>query len=173
MPDHRKKLVSYQISCGVASGFIQRYILANPDNTWQQLKEQLSVRFSHVTDRQMALSLLRSVKQRTGKTIQVFAEHILSLAEMAYLNQGGDAVGHQLIDIFVDRIINDSLEMKILRDQPHTLQGVLKLPLLNKTLGLGCKCHTVMHSLVVLSPWKLSPPEVKSLDVKISIGTVE
>ena len=80
MPDHRKNLVTYQTSNCAISGFIQRYIQANPDNTWQQLKEQLSVRFSDVTDRQMALSLLRSVKQKTDETIQVFAEPILSLA---------------------------------------------------------------------------------------------
>ena len=88
MPDHRKKLVAYQTSSGAVSGFIQRNIQANPDNTWQQLKEQLLVRFSDVTDRQMALSLLRSVKQNAGQTIQVFAERISSLAKMAYLNQG-------------------------------------------------------------------------------------
>ena len=74
MQDHRKKFVAYQTSSGVVSGFIQRCIQANPDNTWAQLKEQLSVHFSDVTDRQMALSLLRSVKQKTCKTIQVFAE---------------------------------------------------------------------------------------------------
>ena len=117
----------WHIKHQVVSGFILRYIQANPDNTWQQLKEQLSVRFSDVTDRQMALSLLRSVKQKTGKTIQVFAECILSLAEMAYLNQGGDAVECQLIDIFVDGITNDSLKMKILRDQQHTLQGAIAI----------------------------------------------
>ena len=88
MPDHRKRYIAYQTSGGAVSGFIQRYIHANPDNTWQQLKDQLSVRFSDVTDRQMALSLLRPVRQKTGETIQVFAERILSLAEMAYLNQG-------------------------------------------------------------------------------------
>ena len=82
--------MAYQTLSGAVSGFIQRYIQANPDNTWQQLKEQLSVRFSDVTDRQMALSLLRSVRQKAGETIQVFAERILSLAEMAYLIQGGE-----------------------------------------------------------------------------------
>ena len=127
MPDHRKKLVVYQTSSGAVSGFIQRYIQANTDNTWQQLKEQLSVRFSDVTDRKMALSLLRPVKEKTGESIQVFAERILSLAEMAYLNQGGDAVKRQLIDIFVDGITNDSLKMKILRDQLHTLQGAIAI----------------------------------------------
>ena len=62
------------------------------------------------------MSLLRSVKQKAGETIQVFAERILSLAEMAYLNQGGDTVECQLTDIFVDGITNDLLKMKTLRD---------------------------------------------------------
>ena len=60
--------------------------LAN--NTWEQLKEQLAVRFSDVTDRQMALSLLRAVRQKPGENIQLFAERILSLAEDACHNQG-------------------------------------------------------------------------------------
>ena len=45
-----------------------------------------------MTDAQMALSLLRSVKQKVGENIQVYAERILSLAEDAYHNQGGDIV---------------------------------------------------------------------------------
>lgn len=124
-PDERKKLFAYQSSGGAVSGFIQRYMIANPDNTWQQLKEQLAVRFSDVTDSQMALSLLRAVKQKPGENIQLFAERILSLAEEAYHNQGGQAVERQLIDIFVDGLTNDQLKLKILRDQPGTLQGAI------------------------------------------------
>lgn len=124
-PDERKKLFAYQSSGGAVSGFIQRYIAANPDNNWQQLKEQLAVRFSDVTDSQMALSLLRSVKQKPAENIQLFAERILSLAEEAYQNQGGQAVERQLIDIFVDGLTNDQLKLKILRDQPPTLQGAI------------------------------------------------
>ena len=70
----------------------------------------------------MALSLLRNVKQKQGENIQ-FAESILSLAEDAYQHQGGDAIERQLIDIFVDGLIQDHLKLKILRDQPDTLQG--------------------------------------------------
>ena len=79
---------------------------ANPDRTWEQLKQQFAVRFSDVTDAQMALSLLRNCKQKAGESIHVFAERLLSLAEEAYDNQGGDAVERQLIDIFVDGMTN-------------------------------------------------------------------
>lgn len=124
-PDGRKQLIAFQTSGGAVSGFIQRYIQANPNNTWDQMKTQLSVRFSDVTDAQMALSLLRQTRQKTGETIHNYAERILSLAEEAYHNQGGDAVERQLIDIFVDGLNNDQLKMKILRDQPNTLQGAV------------------------------------------------
>ena len=47
------------------------------------------------------------------------------MAEEAYHNQGGQAVERQLIDIFVDGLTNDQLKLKILRDQPGTLQGAI------------------------------------------------
>ena len=49
------------------------------------------------------------------------------MAEEAYQNQGGDAIERQLIDIFVDGLIQDHLKLKILRDQPDTLQGAIAL----------------------------------------------
>ena len=61
-----KKLTAYQLSLGAESRVIQRYMAANQNNTWQQLKEQLAVRFSDVTDRQTAFSLLRTIKQKIG-----------------------------------------------------------------------------------------------------------
>lgn len=123
--DDRKKLIAYQTSSSAVSGFIHRYMQANVGHTWDQMRQQLASRFSDVTDAQMALSLLRQVKQKQGETIQNYSERILSLAEEAYNNQGGNAVERQLIDIFVDGLLNDQLKMKILRDQPDTLQGAV------------------------------------------------
>ena len=127
VPDDRKKLIAYQSSSGAVSGFIHRYMLANPNQTWQHMKQQLAVRFSDVTDSQMALSLLRNCKQKTGESIHVFAERLLSLAEEAYNNQGGEAVERQLIDVFVDGLQNDHYKLKVLRDHPDTLQAAIGL----------------------------------------------
>ena len=74
--DARKKTITMQPALGDVSGFIQRYMIANPDGTWEQLKTQHAVRFSDVTDTQMALSLLKSVKQKVGEDIQVYVERI-------------------------------------------------------------------------------------------------
>ena len=70
MLDARKKLIVYQSSGGAISGFIHCYIVANPNNTYQ-----LAVRFSDVTNAQMAL--LRVVFQKPGENIQLFADRIL------------------------------------------------------------------------------------------------
>ena len=39
IPEARKKLMAYQSSGGAVSGYIQRYMIANPNNTWAHLKE--------------------------------------------------------------------------------------------------------------------------------------
>ena len=121
--DAHRKLIAYQKSGGAVSGFIEHYMTQNLNHNSSQMKAQLAVRFSDVTDGQMALSLLRQCKQMVGESIHNYAERILSLAETAYNYQGGDPIEWQLIDIFVDGLNNDQLKMKILRDQPATLQG--------------------------------------------------
>ena len=75
--DNRKKLIAYQTSSAAVSGFIHRYMQANAGHTWDQMRTQLAVRFSDVTDAQMALSLLRQVRQKAGETIQNYSESIL------------------------------------------------------------------------------------------------
>ena len=70
------------------SGFIERYMTKNRNHNWGQMKTQLPVRFSDVTDGQMALSLLRQCKQKSGESIHNYAERILSLPETAYDDQG-------------------------------------------------------------------------------------
>ena len=57
--DAHRKLIVYQTSRSVVSRFIERYMTQNPNHTWGQTKAQLTIRFSDVTDGQMALSLLR------------------------------------------------------------------------------------------------------------------
>ena len=125
-PNEKKHLMAFQSATGAVSGFIERYMNANPHNTWEQLKRQLTAHFSDVSDPQFALSLLRKLKQKQGENIQVFAERILSLAE-AFLGQAGDMVEQQLIETFVDGISNDQLKLKILRDRPNTLQGAISI----------------------------------------------
>ena len=69
-----KKIIAYQTSSAAVSGFIHRYMQANAGHTWDQMRAQLAIRFSDVTDVQMALSLLRQVKQKQGETSELLWE---------------------------------------------------------------------------------------------------
>lgn len=141
------KLVAFQASKGAVSGFIQRYMEAFPQNTWNDMKGELAKRFSDVTDPQYALSLLRSIRQKSGENIQIYAERILSLAEEAFQGQGGNTVERQLIDTFVDGLVNnDQLKMKILRDNPDTLQGAISIATKEQNLRARVNQSSSFHS---------------------------
>lgn len=121
----RIKRVAYQASRGPVSEFIRRYQDNNQNATWDQLKAELNVRFSEVTDAQHAVMLLRKVRQKPGETVQVYAERLLTLAEDAFQGQQGAAVQRQQIDIFVDGLLEDQLKLKVLRDNPQTLEAAV------------------------------------------------
>ena len=119
------KRVAYQASRGPASDFIRRYQDANQQATWAQMKAELAVRFSEVTDAQHAFMLLRKEKQKHSETVQVYAERLLTLAEDAFVGQQGAPIQRQLIDIFVDGLAEDQLKLKVLRENPATLEAAV------------------------------------------------
>lgn len=125
LDDVRTKRVAYQSSRGPVSDFIKRYFEGNAGATWVQLKEELGRRFSEVTDAQHAFMLLRKVRQKLGETVQVYAERLLTLAEDAFDHQQGPPVQRQLIDIFVDGLAADQLKLKVLRENPNTLEAAV------------------------------------------------
>ena len=128
MARERIKTVAFQSSMGCVSDFIQRYMGDNVDATWDQMKIELSARFAEVTDSAHALMLLRKVKQRVDENVQIYAERLLSLAEEAYagLQEGGAAaIERQLIGFFIDGLAFDYLKMKVMRENPGTLQGAI------------------------------------------------
>ena len=83
---------------------------------------------------------------------------------------GGDAIERQLIDIFVDGSATDQLKMKILRDQPATLQGAVAVATNEQNL----RAHVQMshhsgytsaqtHTMCNTHLWRLTTLEVKGL----------
>lgn len=119
------KRVAYQASRGPVSEFIRRYQDANQQATWDQLKGELSTRFSKVTDAQHAVMLLRKVRQKPGETVQVYAKQLLTLSEDAFPGQQGPAIQRQQIDIFVDGLTEDHMKLKVLRENPTTLDAAI------------------------------------------------
>ena len=119
------KMLAYQTSTGAVSGFISRHLEQNPGCTWASLKCELEKRFSDVTDTSLALSMLRQIKQKYSENIQVYAERIRSLAEIAFRGQDGVVVQTQLVDIFVNGLCSEQHKLTILRKHPATLDAAL------------------------------------------------
>ena len=121
------RLIAYQSSRGAVSDFIHRYLEDYPNNTWDQLKRELTSRFAEITDPQHAFMLLRKVRQNPNENVQLFAERLLALAEEAFVGQPGGlpAVETQLIGFFIDGLAHDFLKMKVMRDNPNTLAAAV------------------------------------------------
>ena len=121
------KMVAYQASKGPVSDFIKRYLEANAACTWDQVKTELTTRFAEVTDTQHALMLLRKVKQKQGESIQVYAERLMALGDEAFPHQVHAAIDQQLIGFFIDGLLHDYMKMKVMRDNPATLQQAITI----------------------------------------------
>lgn len=123
------KLIAYKISVGPVSDFIQRYITNNPNNTWNQLKGELTMRTAEISDSDQALKMLREIKQQQDENVQCYAERLLSLASVAYNNQPGDirAADRTLVGHFTDALYFDFLQFKIMREKPQTLEDAVRV----------------------------------------------
>ncbi|MCG8104675.1 MAG: hypothetical protein N0C91_20110 [Candidatus Thiodiazotropha endolucinida] len=125
VPADQVKMVAYQSCKGPVSDFLKRHLAENQGQTWADIKKELTSRFAEVTDTQYALSLLRKVKQRAGESIQVYAERLLALAEDAFDDLG--AANQQLVGFFVDGLWQDYMKMKVMRNNPDTLQDAISV----------------------------------------------
>ena len=123
------KLIAYKTSAGPVSDFIQRYITNNPNNTWNQLKVELTMRFAEISDSNQALKMLSEIKQHRDENVQCYAERLLSLASEAYNNQPGGvrAANRTLVGHFTDGLYFDYLQFKMLREKPQTLHEAVRI----------------------------------------------
>ena len=79
-----------------------------------------------MVDQQHAMLLLRrKVKQKSGEGIQVYAERLISLGDDAFRGQPNDIKELQLIGYFIDGLAQYLLKLKIMRDNPRTLQEAI------------------------------------------------
>ena len=125
VPNDQVKMIAYQSSKGAVSDFLQRYLTEHLGHTWRQVKEELTSKFAEVTDSQHALMLLRKVRQKPGENVQVHAERLLALSEDAFDGQAADRYDRQMIGFFIDGLFHDYMKMKIMRDNPRTLQDAI------------------------------------------------
>lgn len=123
------KMLAYQTSRGAVSCFIARWMADNPADSWENMKKEMSRRFSDVTDPNLALTLLRQMRQKVGENVQIYAERLMSLAEIGFEGQDGQAAMSQIVEMFVNGLANEQLKLTILRKNPKTLQDALSVAL--------------------------------------------
>ena len=86
--------------------------------TWQELKQQLTLRFAEVTDEQHAFALLQRVRQERDACVPLFAVRLQTLANEAFPEGQGGPVQRQLVGFFIDGLAHNYLKMKVMRENP-------------------------------------------------------
>ena len=130
LDDEGIKRLTFRSSRDAFSDFVQRFLQEHPAENWQALKRELATRFSEVTDQMHAFTLLRTVKQKLTENIQIYAERLLSLGRDSF-PPGADrrTIANQLIGFFINGLCQDSLKMKLMRDNPDNFQNAVKIAL--------------------------------------------
>ena len=107
--------------------FLQWYLADHPNDTWAQIKAELTLRFSETVDAGHVMSLLRCIKLNSSETVHLFAERMLDLGKDAFPGQDLTdlTIGRQLVEIFVDGLKSSTITRKILRENPQTLQAAV------------------------------------------------
>ena len=129
---------------GAVSDFIHCYITANPNNICNQLKKELSARFSEMQDSKHAFTLLRPTKQKPSETVQVYAKSLFALAQEAFAGQQGGlgVVESQMIGFLVDGLYHDFLKMKVMCENSNTFQGAVTTAMNEQTLCRRFNLHS-------------------------------
>ena len=91
--------------------------------TWENLKNQLTFRFSECSDRDQAFVLLTKMKQQKEENIQNYSTRVLKLALEAFDNIETPEIQRQLVGVFVDGLINDHIKIKLIHQKPQTLSA--------------------------------------------------
>jgi hypothetical protein len=126
IPIEKVVYLAFKTSTGAVSDLIPRYLKVNPRAEWDALKAELAKRFADVSDAQHAFTLLRQIKQERNENIQVYVEHLLSLAEEAFEDtQDARVTEGQLIGFFTNGLYSDRLKIKVMKDDPKTLQKAI------------------------------------------------
>ena len=126
------------VTCsGAVADFIRRYLIEQESSenlpSWGDLKKLLKERFGEVLNKRQAQLKLRNLKQKTDESVQMFGERIIQAAEDVYTldqrqsKKTKDLIEQQLIDTFCNGVMFDYMKMKLIREEPTTLEAAIKV----------------------------------------------
>jgi len=147
--DRKKNLIAFQACEGPPSDFMNRHLTDNVGVTWAETKQNLQDRFGEPYDAELAFSKLRSIKQRTNETIQIFAERLMSLATEAYEGNMNEAnlplIESQITNIFIEGLNDRNIKMTCLRRNITNLNEAVRIALGEQKLKVRFAGNTSHH----------------------------
>ena len=82
-----------------------------------------------------AFTLLRNVRQKVRENVQIYAERLLTLGKDSFPpDTDRQTAERQLICFFVNGLLQNSLKMKLMRDNPNTFQAAVNSALQEQNL---------------------------------------
>ena len=134
--NHEIPILAYMTCKGSVGDFIKRYFDETEIPSWNDLKTLLRDRFADVIDSQHAIAIMRRTRQFDNECVQLYAERLLQIADDAYDRDKmtDQLVQQQLVDIFCDGLSFDYLRLKILRENPKTLENAIELAMKEQNL---------------------------------------
>ena len=127
--DARARILTLQTLVGPAADFATREIRANPAITWEELKVKLDARYNDMADLAFARQKLRRMTQSRSESVQNYFERLMVHARHAYgeTQLQNKFVQQQLVEIFLDGLLDDHMVRRLIRSKPSTLDKALEL----------------------------------------------
>ena len=129
------KQLAWQTARGSVADVINRRATSHPDESWDNLQEELKSRFGPTLGTTHAMNLLQQIKQKPGDSVQAFAEKILDLAADAYpeddLNDG--LIQRTLANVFMTNLYNRDMAKKVIRSEKKTLTECIAVAVKEQT----------------------------------------
>ena len=119
--DNAMLALCFETLKGPAAENLTRIARATPNIPWQQLRTQLTAQYSDVSDAHIALQTLRKIRQRSGESMQAFADRVRTLAEEAYpnVNLNQPLIQNSLIEALIDGCLDDGIAKKLMRGRQN------------------------------------------------------
>ena len=94
--DNQSKRLVFQTSRNAVRDYLERYMIEYPENSWEQLKSELNVRFAEVNDHHHAFTMLHKARQFKYESVHACTERLYTLANDAFTKVDKGAVESQL-----------------------------------------------------------------------------
>ena len=125
--DFDKIRLALKHSTEMVSDYITLFLKEKQDGpdppTWENLRSQLTFRFSECSDRDQAFVLLTKMKQKKDENIQNYSTRVLKLALEAFDDIETPEIQRQLVGVFIDGLLDNHIKIKSIHQKPQTLSA--------------------------------------------------